>query len=130
MAVSDFALDSDGDLEIGAGGETRLAVGAEAIALDWAGRMTLFKGEWQFDRRVGTDFQNQIFDTRPGETLLRHIFETITRETPGVDSLDRLEFEFNSATRELTVTAEVTTDAGETKVLEFDDVLFADAEST
>lgn len=122
--VSDFALDDDGDIEV-KNGETRLAVGAEAIALDWESRLTQFKGEWDFDRRVGIDYRAILNMPPPAaQTMLRHTFETVTRDTAGVKTLDKLEFTIDRATRELTVNAEVTSDTGETVSLEFNEVLF------
>lgn len=129
MVVSDLALDPvTGDLLI-EGGEARLVQAAAAIRQDWALRMTLFLGEWVLDRRVGIDYQNKIFDRPPGQVLLRHIFETVTRQTAGVSAINRLEFELAHSTRQLTVRAEVQTVAGETVSLVFSNVLFADEAS-
>jgi hypothetical protein len=123
--VSDLALDPvTGDLLI-EGGDAVLIGGAEAIAQDWARRMTLFKGEWKIDRRVGIDYQRLIFDARPSNALLRHVFETVTRETAGIASVDRLEFTFDRHTRELEVRAAATANTGEPLALVFRDVLFA-----
>lgn len=122
--MSDLALDPvTGDLRI-EGGDLVVVRGAPAIAQDWARRLVLFKGEWKLDRRVGIDYQNLIFNARPSNALLRHVFETVTRETAGVKTLDRLEFTLDRQTRELTVDAQVTAESGETIALVFRDVLF------
>ena len=122
--VSDLALDpATGDLLI-ENGDVVVIAGAAALAQDWARRMTLFKGEWKHDRRVGIDYQNLIFDGKPSDALLRHVFEQVTRETTGVKSVDRLEFSLNRQTRELTVTAQVTADDDSAVPLSFSDVLF------
>lgn len=122
--MSDLALDpATGDLLIQFG-DAVIVRGAEAVAQDWERRLTLFKGEWKHDRRVGIDFQNLIFDAKPSDTLLRHIFEQVTRETGGIKSVDRLEFSLDRTTRELTVSAQVTADNDETIALTFSDVLF------
>jgi hypothetical protein len=124
--VSDLALDPvTGDLLV-QGGDLVLIQGAAAIAQDWAKRMTLFKGEWKLDRRVGIDFQNLIFDRKPSDALLRHVFEQVTRETAGVASIERLEFGFDRRTRALTVSAAVTAVSGESIPLTFRNVLFDD----
>jgi hypothetical protein len=126
-AVSDLALDpSTGDLLV-SGGDLVIVSGATAIAQDWQRRMGLFKGEWKLDRRVGIDYRNVILgDGRPRTALLRNIFETVTRETAGIKSVDRLEFTFDRHTRELTVDAEVTAVTGESIALVYKDVLFDD----
>lgn len=125
--MSDLALDPvTGDLLI-EGGDAVIILGAAAIAQDWARRMTLFKGEWKLDRRIGIDYQNLIFDGRPSNALLRHVFETVTRETAGVKTVDRLEFSLDRQTRELTISSQVTADSGESITLVFRDVLFDEA---
>jgi hypothetical protein len=124
--VSDLALDPvTGDLLV-AGGDLAVIRGAAAIAQDWGLRMTLFKGEWKLDRRVGIDFQNLIFDRKPSDALLRHVFEAVTRETAGIASIERLEFVFDRRTRALTVNAAATSVSGEAIPLVFRNVLFDD----
>ncbi len=125
--MSDLALDPvTGDLLVQSG-DAVIVRGAAAIAQDWRARMTLFKGEWKLDRRVGIDFQNLIFDRKPSDALLRHVFETVTRETAGIASVERLEFTFERRTRVLTVSAAATSVSGEALPLVFRDVLFVDA---
>lgn len=127
--MSDLALDPvTGDLLV-QGGDLVIAKGATAIAQDWARRMSLFRGEWKLDRRVGIDYRGLIFaDRRPANALLRHVFETVTRDTAGIQSLERLEFTFEPSTRELEVNASVTTVAGDALPLVYRDVLFEDDE--
>lgn len=129
--VSDLALDPlTGDLLV-QGGDLVIARGAAAIAQDWGLRMALFKGEWKLDRRVGIDYRALIFaDRRPSNALLRHVFEAVTRDTAGVQSLDRLEFTFDSQTRSLTVSADVTSVDGDSIPLLYTDVLFEDEDET
>jgi hypothetical protein len=124
--VSDLALDPvTGDLVLEAG-DAVLCHGVAAIAQDWSLRMRLFRGEWPLDRRVGIDYQRLVFDARPSDALLRHIFESVTRETAGVRSVERLEFSLDRRSRQLTVTATATSIAGEPLALSYRDVLFAD----
>lgn len=125
--MSDLALDADGDLLL-ANGDAVLATGAVAVAQDWSLRVALFRGEWSLDRRVGIDYQRLIFDARPSRVLLQHIFETVTRETAGVKTLERLSFSFDTASYALDIDAEVTTDDGETVPL-YRNVLFPDLAS-
>jgi hypothetical protein len=126
--VSDLALDAAGDLLI-EHGDAVLATGALAVAQDWQRRLGLFKGEWSLDRRVGIDYQGLIFDGRPSQALLRHVFETVTRETAGVKSLDQLSFTFERGSRTLDVNADVTIDSGESVALTFRNVLFPEADA-
>lgn len=124
--MSDLALDPvTGDLLV-QGGDLAVIRGADAIAQDWGLRMTLFKGEYKLDLRVGIDFQNLIFDRKPSDALLRHVFEQVTRETAGIASIERLEFSFDRRTRALTVNAAATSVDGEPIPLVFRNVLFDD----
>lgn len=125
--MSDLALDAAGDLLIERG-DAVLATGAAALAQDWQLRLGLFRGEWSLDRRVGIDYQGLIFDGRPSQALLRHVFESVTRDTAGVKTLDRLSFAFDRASRTLEVEAEVTNDSGQKVPLVFHEVLFAEAD--
>ena len=125
--MSDFALGPDGDLLISQG-ELQLVTGDEAIAQDWALRMRLFKGEWCLDRRAGTDFQSQVFDSQPKRVVLRHIFERITRETAGISTVDSLDLAFDGRSRLLTVTVEATAASGSALRLEYNNVLFDEGE--
>lgn len=122
--MSDLALDAAGDLLI-EHGDVVLITGAPAVAQDWSLRLGLFRGEWSLDRRVGIDYQNVFFAGRPSRPLLQHIFETVTRETAGVKTLERLSFAFDAASLALEVDAEVTADDGETVPL-YRNVLFDD----
>ena len=121
--MSDLALDPvTGDLLI-EGGDAVIVQGAAAIAQDWNLRIALFRGEWQLDRRVGIDYQGLIFGDKPSDSLLRHVFETVTRETAGIASVERLEFSFDRSRRELSVSAAATSVAGDALQLVYRDVL-------
>lgn len=122
--MSDLGLDADGDLLI-EHGDAVLVTGATAVAQDWSLRLGLFRGEYSLDRRVGIDYRGVIFAGRPSRPLLQHIFETVTRETAGVKTLERLSFSLDAASLALDVEAEVTTDDGESVPL-YRNVLFDD----
>lgn len=126
--MSDLALDVDDDLLIERG-DLVIATGALAVSQDWSRRLGLFRGEWSLDRRVGIDYQRLIFDGgRPSRALLQHVFESVTRETARVKTLERLTFTIDSASRTLDVDAEVTLDDG-TRVPLYREILFPDADA-
>jgi len=122
--MADLALDPlTGDLVISAG-DLRIATGAEAIAQDWNLRLGLFVGEWPLDRRIGIDYQNIIFGPKPPESVLRHIYDRVTRETAGIRSIERLEFTFDRRTRQLTVDVAAFIETGEQITLTYRNILF------
>lgn len=122
--MADLALDpTTGDLVI-AGGDLQLVSGVQAVAQDWNLRVGLFRGEWPLDRRVGIDYQGVIFGPKPTEALLRHIYQRVTLETAGVQSIERLAFSFDRGTRQLRVEATIIAASGETVELVYQNVLF------
>jgi hypothetical protein len=111
--VSDLALDpATGDLALESG-RARLAQGAEAVAQLWASHVTMFRGEWFLDRSLGIDYQNDVLEKGVRSPVLRAIFATATRETPGVADVRDLRLGLNRATRTLTVAAEAILGTGE-----------------
>ena len=115
--MSDLALDpltNDLLLESGA---ARLAVGAEAVQQGWATRLTLFRGECFLDPSLGIDFQNEVLIKGARQQVLRGIFGSATRSTPGVADIAALRITLDRATRELSVKAAVTLDDGSSTTL-------------
>lgn len=124
--MSDLALAADGDLLI-QGGDLVLVQGAAAVAQDWQLRLGMMRGEWSLDRRVGTDWRTLLDGSRkPTDPLVRYVIDTITRETPGIASVLRIDYAFNRQSRELTATADVVYDAGGSGTLSYANVLFPD----
>lgn len=87
--MRDLALDPvTGDLVISARGLRLTATGAEALAQKLRARLSLFKGEWFLDTRVGVPYYTDVFGQRSHsavEALLRRVILTC----PGVTSLER-----------------------------------------
>jgi len=114
--MSDLAVGTDDDLLL-VEGRARLVQGAAATRQAWITHLTLFLGECFRDRLLGIDYQNLILEKGVTNTVLRALFARASRETPGVKEVTDLRFSFNASTRELTVTAEVVYDSGETGTL-------------
>jgi hypothetical protein len=73
----------------------------------------MFRGEWFLDRSIGIDYQNDVLEKGVSTPVLRAIFATATRQTPGVADVRDLRLGLNRATRTLTVAAEAILDTGE-----------------
>lgn len=77
-----------GDLVISARGLRLTTTGAEALAQKLRVRLSMFKGEWFLDTRVGVPYYTDVFGQRSHsavEALLRRVILTC----PGVSSLER-----------------------------------------
>lgn len=114
--MSDLAVGTDDDLLL-VEGRAQLVQGAAAVRQAWITHLTLFLGECFRDRSLGIDYQNQILDKSPSNTVLRAIYARASRETPGVSEVSELRFSLNNHTRVLSVTAEVVYDSGESGTL-------------
>ena len=114
--MADLAVGPDDDLLL-IEGRAQLAQGAGAVRQAWITHLTLFVGECFRDQSLGIDYQNQILDKSPSNTVLRAIYAKASRETPGVREVSELRFALEPRTRVLTVTAEVVYDSGESDTL-------------
>lgn len=114
--MSDLAVGADDDLLL-TEGRASLVQGPEAVRQAWITHLTLFLGECFRDQSLGIDYQNQILDKNPQRAVLRAIYAQASRETPGVAEVRELRFSFDARRRELTVTAEVLYDSGESGTL-------------
>ena len=100
--MSDFKLDTFGELDL-TSGDLVFVTGADAVAQHLKLRLRFIRGEWFLDVRVGIPYYSQIFIKNPNLAAIETIYRRAIRETPGVDTLDRFDFEFDSATRQLEV---------------------------
>lgn len=107
----DLLLGADGDLVI-EGGELQFVRGREAIAQHIGTRLRMFRGEWFLDRNLGVPYLDGVLDRIPDVSLVTPILRRVILGTPGVDSVERLEFSLDSETRTLTVLGEVVTTDG------------------
>jgi len=73
-------------------------------------RLSMVKGEWYLDQRLGTPWREQIWRKGVTEEVIRQIIQDVVTKTPGVQSLDKLEVELDFTTRDGTVTIWATTD--------------------
>jgi len=101
-------------LFIGNEGNLQLVTGVEAVDQQLRLRLKFFLGEHFLDERQGIPFYREVFVKNPNLRLLRTIFSTAIRTTPGVSSLDFIDVSVDSASRTLNITFSATTDTGET----------------
>ena len=111
--MADLALTEDGDLKITDNALT-IVDGDEALRQHLAIRLRFFLGEWFLDNRIGIPYFDDVLIKNPNLVLVRGILRSAISTTPGVESIERFEFEFDGATRkmELDFTVRKTADGG------------------
>lgn len=101
--MSDFLIDtSTGDIDLSTN-DLQVVTGTDATVQHLRTRLRLFQGEWFFDLRVGVPYFEQILVKNPNLVAVTGIFRSAIQSTPGVERLDRIDIDFDSASRTLTV---------------------------
>lgn len=98
----DLKLDASGDLEL-VDGEFSLTSGAEAIAQELRQRLLFFLGEWFLDVRLGVDYFGTILVKNPNMSRVNQLYRAVIIGTDGIKSIRSLDFDFDSATRALSM---------------------------
>lgn len=101
--MSDFKLDTFGELDLTTR-DLQFVTGADAVAQHLKIRLRFIRGEWFLDQRIGIPYYSQIFVKSPNLAAVETIYRRAITETPGVESLDRFDFDFDARTRELSIT--------------------------
>ena len=99
--MSDFKLDPvTGDLDLSTG-DLQFVTGADAVAQHLLIRLRFYRAEWFLDTRVGIPYYSQILVKNPNLAAIRTTYRQAILSTPGVETLERMDLEFDAATREL-----------------------------
>ena len=101
--MSDFALDTFGELDISSGNIV-FVTGADAVAQHLKIRLRLIRGEWFLDTRIGLPYRSQIWVKNPNLAAIQSVLRRAIATTPGVESLERIDLDFDSSARTLNVT--------------------------
>jgi hypothetical protein len=119
--MSDFKLDPvTGDLDLSTG-DLQFVTGADAVAQHLLVRLRFYLGEWFLDTRVGIPYYSQILVKNPNLAAIRTTYRQAILSTPGVETLERMDLEFDAATRELALDFSARL-AGETVARDFSEV--------
>lgn len=118
--MSDLALDTFGELDLSTD-DLVFVTGADAVAQHLKIRLRLIQGEWFLDTRVGIPYYSQIWVKNPNIGAIQTVFRQAIVTTPGVESLERLDSDFNASTREYTLTFSAKLE-GETVARDFSEV--------
>ncbi len=64
-------------------------------------------GEWFLDERIGIPYFTQILGQKPSKLALTSIFRNAIKQTEGVDSIARLDVNFDSSSRTVSIDFEI-----------------------
>lgn len=114
----DLQLDREThDLVIDAGtGDIQIIEGARRVAQQIKVTLLLFLGEWFLDTSFGMPYLDSIMVKNPRFGTLHAVFRAKIADVPGVTRVRSLSFDFNRATRGLSVSFEAETTEGLTGV--------------
>lgn len=109
----DLLLDVDGELVIDS--DAQFSTGLDAVVQGCRLRLQLFRGEWFLNLDEGVPYYQDILGQKYNEQNVRAAFRNALVSVPNVDSIIRLELDFNRGTRVLTVTWQVRTAFGDSE---------------
>lgn len=104
--VADFALGTDGDLEI-THGRLRKLTGVEAVAQRLRVRFRLFRGDWFLSTLDGIPYHEIVLRKRTSPGLRREVFRRAARSMHGIREVLSMDVAIDGRTRALTVRAEL-----------------------
>lgn len=93
-------------------GQLALTTNVEAVRQALLIRLRTFRGEWHIDQRVGVPWMQSIIGQRPLRTVLDRIFRRAILATPGIVSVEALNFT-EDPERSLRIDLEATATGGE-----------------
>jgi len=102
----DLLLDAAGDLDLTTN-DLQLVDGVEAIRQELQIRYRFFIGEWFLDPTEGVPYIRDVLKKAPSEAQVRALLSEVARTTPGVESVDNMQLELDSANRHLVVTVDI-----------------------
>lgn len=118
----DLKLDSSGDLEL-INGNVSLTEGVEVVVQNLRIRLKTFLGEWFLDQRVGLPYFQNILVKNPNLPVIQTILRKAILETEGMDSVTEFNFNFDTATRQLSVSFQGKTKDLDTFIFEFQEFI-------
>lgn len=111
MPATDITLTALGDLDI-TGGDISLLQGIDAVIQLLKTRLQTFLGEWEFDTTLGVPYFQDVLVKAPEQRALEAVFKDVILGTEGVLNLQKFDFTFSAAPRNLTVDFTVQTTQG------------------
>ena len=111
MQVLDLALDAKThDLTLN--GDVLFIDNAERVAQQIKIQLLTFLGEWFLDVTHGVPYLDYVLIKNPNFTLIRELFREQILNVDGVSNLVSIDIDFNSATRQMSLSYEAETEYG------------------
>jgi len=110
--MTEWALDTSGDIFLDANGDLALVTGVDAIAQNLRTRYLFFLGEFHLDRTLGVPWIERILTKDPELTVVNGILRQVALEADGVLSISNFSSELDPATRRLAVSFDAETVEG------------------
>jgi hypothetical protein len=85
---------------------------AERVAQQIKIQLLTFLGEWFLDVTHGVPYLNYVLVKNPNFTLIRELFREQILKVNGVSNLVSIDIDFNSATRQMSLSYEAETEYG------------------
>lgn len=111
--MTTLKLDANWDLAIEGGSLVLLDDLAAETAQRLKAKLRFFLGEWHLDTRQGFPLVEKVFVKSPNLAELRVLFRETIEGDEGVESLDSLEFDFDTTTRVLSTSFTATLTDGQ-----------------
>ena len=104
--MADFKLDANGDLDFSSN-DLEIINGLEAVKQELQIRYKFFLGEWFLNPDEGVPYIRDVLKKNANETQVRALMREVAVTTPGVEKVNSLEFDLDTATRVLSVSMDI-----------------------
>lgn len=114
-----------GDLDV-TNGEISLVIENDAITQHLLIRLRTFLGEWFLDEDAGMPYFEEFLIKNPSNLIMEARIKEAILETPGIETVNSLDFVFDAATRAMTISFEAGLADNTTFTFNFTDLIIGD----
>lgn len=111
--MSDLAMDFDTNDLLIKNGDLSLVTGKDAIQQDLQQTLQLWLGEWFLDTTIGIPYLQFILVKNPNLDVIQSLLLDAAGAVNGVQDIVGFQYNYDSKTRELTVSMQATTTTGD-----------------
>jgi hypothetical protein len=121
----DILLNSLGDIDV-TNNEIILVTENDAIAQHLSIRLKTFLGEWFLNTNIGMPYFEEFLVKSPNKLVLDSRIREAVLETPGIVSVDSIEYSLDPVTRALSIAFTATLDSGTSFNFTFSEFIIGD----
>ena len=104
--MADLKLTTSGDLDLSSN-DLEVLDGIEAIRQELQIRYRFFLNEWFLNRAEGVPYIQDVLKKNPSEARVRAVLAEVALDTPGIEAVQNLELDLDTAERRLTVKIDI-----------------------